>query len=342
MSADKENAYFASGIKDEILTKLAAIDDLKVISRASTEKYRSHPEDVRKVASELGVATILEGSVHKAGDSAHINVQLIDARIDSHLWAQVYDRDLKNVFAVEGEVAEEVAAALKLKLLPSAAAELASPPTKDPKAYDLYFVPATRTRNGFGYRRSQGSIRVSCGRRSRAIRILRRPTRRLQFTKHNRQTHRKVWIRRSKTMRGRTPKRHSHYSPTCRWQAPRWGSSTCISIVTIRRLFVLLKRKTCGFSIATAVAQGRIGYWSDAVQTMRRVVELNPRDAHSFQALAFYYGVTRHYEEAISAADQTIALDPNNWVCAARKANLLLARGQVDAAREILERVRSR
>ena len=138
LSEDKANVYFASGIQDEILTKLTAINDLKVISRASTEKYRSHPEDIKKVASELGAAVILEGSVQKAGDSAHINVQLIDARTDSHVWAQVYDRQLKNIFAVEGDVAEQVAAALKLKLLPSATAQLEMPPTKNAEAYDLY------------------------------------------------------------------------------------------------------------------------------------------------------------------------------------------------------------
>jgi TolB-like protein len=138
LSEDKANAYFANGIQDEILTKLAAIDQLKVISRASTEKYRSHPEDIRKVAAELSVATILEGSVQKSGETAHINLQLIDAATDTHIWARVFDRELKNIFAVEGEVAEQVAAALKLKLLPGTSAKLAAPPTSNPEAYDLY------------------------------------------------------------------------------------------------------------------------------------------------------------------------------------------------------------
>ena len=123
-SADKDNEYFASGMQDEILTRLAGIHDLKVISRTSTTKYASHPEDLRTVGQQLGVATVLEGSVQKAGESAHINVQLIDAQSDSHLWAESYDRDMKDLFGVERDVAEKVADALKATLLPSEAARM--------------------------------------------------------------------------------------------------------------------------------------------------------------------------------------------------------------------------
>jgi len=101
LSEEKANAYFSAGIQDEILAKLAGIGELKVISRKSTAKYKSAPEDLKTVARELGVATVLEGSVQKAGDKVRINVQLLDARIDTHLWAKSYDRDLKDVFAVE-------------------------------------------------------------------------------------------------------------------------------------------------------------------------------------------------------------------------------------------------
>src|SRR5207247_1730596 len=97
LSEEKANAYFADGIQDEILTKLASIGDLKVISRKSTAKYKSTPEDLKTVAHELGVASVLEGSVQRAGDKVRVNVQLLDARIDTHLWATGYDRDLKDV-----------------------------------------------------------------------------------------------------------------------------------------------------------------------------------------------------------------------------------------------------
>jgi TolB-like protein len=138
LSRDPDNAYFSDGIQDEILTKLAGIGDLKVISRKSTAKYKSTPEDLKTVARELGVATVLEGSVQKAGDKVRVNVQLLDARIDTHLWAKSYDRDLKDVFAVESEVAQEIADTLRAKLSPSQSDALATAPTRDTEAYDLF------------------------------------------------------------------------------------------------------------------------------------------------------------------------------------------------------------
>jgi TolB-like protein/Tfp pilus assembly protein PilF len=138
LSDDKNAAYFADGIQDEILTKLASIADLKVISRTSTAKYKSKPEDLKTVSQQLGVATVLEGSVQKAGDKVRVNVQFIDARADSHLWAKTYDRDLADVFAIQSEVAQEIADSLKAKLSPAEASTVARAPTKDAQAYDLF------------------------------------------------------------------------------------------------------------------------------------------------------------------------------------------------------------
>ena len=138
LSSDKENAYFAEGIQDEILTKLASMADLKVISRTSTAKYKSKPEDLRTVSQQLGVATLLEGTVQRAADKVRINVQLIDARADSHLWAKTYDRNMKDIFAVESEVSQEIADALQAKLSPKESKLIATVPTKDPEAYDLF------------------------------------------------------------------------------------------------------------------------------------------------------------------------------------------------------------
>jgi adenylate cyclase len=137
LSEDKANAYFASGMGNEVLTKLAQLPELKLISRASTERYQSHP-DLKTVGRELGVASILEGSVQKAGDEVLISVRLIDARSDNQLWAQGYRRTLKNIFDVEAEVAEKVAEALKVKLAPAEAKRLAAPATTNPRAHDLY------------------------------------------------------------------------------------------------------------------------------------------------------------------------------------------------------------
>src|SRR5216683_2278346 len=138
LSDEKQNAYFAEGIQDEILTRLANLKELKVISRTSTEKYKSYPDNLKIVAAELGVANILEGSVQKLANDVHITVQLIKAATDSHLWAQSYDRTLEHAFAVEGEVAQTVADALKVVLAPAQIAKLKSLPTQNAQAYDLY------------------------------------------------------------------------------------------------------------------------------------------------------------------------------------------------------------
>src|SRR5258705_1717417 len=138
LSDDKGAAYFADGMTDEILTKLPSIADLKVISRTSTARYKSKPEDLKTVSQQLGVATVLEGSVQKAADKVRVNVQLIDARADSHLWAKTYDRDMKDVFAIQTEVAQEIADSLQAKLSPAEANTVASAPTKDTQAYDLF------------------------------------------------------------------------------------------------------------------------------------------------------------------------------------------------------------
>jgi len=138
LSKDENNAYFATGMQDEILTRLAGIRDLKVISRTSTAQYASQPPNLKIVAEQLGVANVLEGSVQKAGEQVHINLQLIDARNDSHLWAQSYNRELKDIFAVEGEVAQSVADALKAQLMPAEAERATAVPTHNEAAYQLY------------------------------------------------------------------------------------------------------------------------------------------------------------------------------------------------------------
>ena len=138
LSEDKANGYFAEGIQDEILTRLAKIGALKVISRTSTQQYSSKPGNVPEIARQLGVANILEGTVQKSGESVHINVQLIRAASDEHLWAESYNRKLDDIFGVEGEVAQAVADMLKAKLSGAEVAQLAVKPTRNPAAYDAY------------------------------------------------------------------------------------------------------------------------------------------------------------------------------------------------------------
>jgi TolB-like protein/Tfp pilus assembly protein PilF len=138
LSEDKANAYFADGIQDEILTRLSKIGQLKVISRTSTQQYQSKPGNLAEIARQLGVAHILEGSVQKAGDSVRVNVQLINAQTDSHLWAETYDRKLTDIFAVETEVAQRIADSLEAKLTGSEKAAINHIGTTNPAAYDAF------------------------------------------------------------------------------------------------------------------------------------------------------------------------------------------------------------
>ena len=138
LSRDPDNAYFAGGIQDEILTRLSKIADLKVISRTSTRHYKSAPENLREIGQELGVAHLLEGSVQRAANRVRVNAQLIDARTDAHLWAQTYDRDLADVFAIQSEIAKAIAEQLQAKLSPNEKKAIEQPPTTDLAAFDLY------------------------------------------------------------------------------------------------------------------------------------------------------------------------------------------------------------
>jgi TolB-like protein/Tfp pilus assembly protein PilF len=138
LSRDPDNAYFAEGVEDEILTRLAKIADLKVISRTSTQRFKSAPSDLPAIAKQLGVMHILEGSVQKANDQVRVNVQLINAMTDAHLWADTYDRKLTDIFAVESEIAKTIADTLQAKLTGSERIAITTKPTENPEAHELY------------------------------------------------------------------------------------------------------------------------------------------------------------------------------------------------------------
>ena len=138
LSRDPDNAFFTEGVQDEILTRLAKVADLKVIARTSTQRFKSAPDDLQQIAKQLGVTNILEGTVQKAGDQVRVNVQLINAMTDAHLWAETYDRKLTDIFAVESEIAKTIAETLQAKLTGSEKSSIAKTPTVNPEAYELY------------------------------------------------------------------------------------------------------------------------------------------------------------------------------------------------------------
>ena len=149
LSEDKANAYFADGIQEEILIRLSRIGDLKVISRTSTQRFKSSSEDISQIAKQLGVANILEGTVQKAADHVRVNVQLIDAESDSHLWAERYDRELIDIFAVESDIAAKIAEALQARLSGAERRAISAQPTTNTEAHELYLKGRHLWRNFF-------------------------------------------------------------------------------------------------------------------------------------------------------------------------------------------------
>jgi TolB-like protein/Tfp pilus assembly protein PilF len=159
LSDDKSNAYFAEGIQDEILTRLSKIADLKVISRTSTQKYKSAPDNLREIGQQLGVANVIEGSVQKIANAVHVNVQLIRAATDEHVWAESYNRKLDDVFAVEGEVASAIAEQLSAKLSGTEQKAVTAKPTENAAAYDAYLRGLAVEHSSYGYDTYQKAAR---------------------------------------------------------------------------------------------------------------------------------------------------------------------------------------
>ncbi len=174
LSEEKANAYFAEGIQEEILTRLAKIADLKVISRTSTQQFQSKPANLSEIAKQLGVANILEGSVQRLADQVRVNVQLIKVASDSHLWADTYDRKLVDIFGVESEIAKAIAEALQAKLTGGEQQALAVKPTNNSEAYDAYLrglALDVRASSPTIWRRSSAFTNDQCS----SIQLLRRP-----------------------------------------------------------------------------------------------------------------------------------------------------------------------
>ena len=322
LSDDKGAAYFADGIQDEILTKLASIADLKVISRTSTAKYKSKPEDLRTVAQQLGVATVLEGSVQKAADKVRVNVQLIDARADSHLWAKSYDRDIKDVFAVESEVAQEIADSLKAKLSPAEASTMASAPTQDMVAYDLFL------KGDFEYRLASTSLRPEAYDQAAAWyeqAIGRDPNfaiaiAHLVVCKLNRHwfvenltaaqlATIKDMAERAVTLASHAADAHValglyHYFGFRHYQE---------ALAEFARALELQPNNASAVEYSGYVHR-RLGDWKESVAQLTKALELDPRNADVGGNLGQTYGVMRQWSESERHCRSTLAMDPHDVI----------------------------
>jgi serine/threonine-protein kinase len=320
LSRDPDNAYFAEGIKDQILTRLATVRDLKVISRTSTAKYQSKPDNLKTVAQELGVSTILEGAVQKTGNKVRVNVHLIDARADTHLWARSYDRDFKDVLGVESEVSQEIAEALQANLSPSESRAMASVQTHDAEAYDLFlrgqyeFYQAQNDAVDGAYDRADAFYRQALERdpnfaeaaaelaRSRLWQYWTGP--RLAAAELEEV---KSIINRSLALAPNSPEAHLALGAFFYFGHRQYE----MALTEFNRTLELQPSNVLARLYCAAVYR-RLGEWKRSLADSQQAQELDPRDAQIPVVIATTYLALRLWKDAERAASRALAIDPHN------------------------------
>jgi TolB-like protein len=346
LSEEKANAYFAEGIQNEILTRLATVRDLKVISRTSAAKYQSRPDNLKKVAQELGVSTILEGAVQKAGDKVRVNVQLIDARVDTHLWGKSYDRDLQDVFAVESEVSQEIAEALQANLSPSESQALASIGTHDAEAYDLFLRgeyelhQAESTLAADAYDRADAFYRQALARDPNFAEAAEELAR-SRLSRH--------WsvsplapaelegvrslIDRALALAPNSPEAHFALGLFYYWGHRQYENA----LTEFNRALESQPNNALARQYRASVYRRR-GEWERSLADSQRAEELDPRDVEIPAGIADTYLALRQWKDAERAASRALAIDPHHSPAAA---DLLISRlwatGDVDSAGRSLD-----
>ena len=346
LSEEKANAYFAEGIKDEILTKLATVHDLKVISRTSTAKYQSKPDNLKTVAQELGVSTILEGTVQRAGDKVRVNVQLIDARADTHLWANSYDRDFKDVLAVESEVAAQIADALKANLSPSESQVLAAARTENTEAYDLFlrgqyeFHQAESSLEADAYDRADGFFRQALARdpnfAEAAAEFARCRLSRHWFVsplaapalEEVRST-----IDHALEVAPNSPEAHLALGLFFYWGHREYEGA----LAELNRTLELQPNNALAQQFSAWVYRRR-GEWERSLAAAQRAEELDPRDASIPGNIGSTYVALRLWKDAEQAELRALAIDPHSTLAALFLVNTRLnGTGDVDSARRAFD-----
>src|SRR5215472_13761167 len=346
LSRDPENAYFAEGIKDEILTKLATVHDLKVISRTSTAKYQSKPDNLKSVAQDLGVSTILEGAVQKAGDKVRVNVQLIDARADTHLWAKSYDRDLRDILAVESEVSQEIADALQANLSPSESHTLASAGTRDAEAYDLFlrgeyeFHQSESRGDANANNRAEEFYRQALARdpnfADAAVGLARIRLRRHWFFSPLTPSELKdvtSIIDRALALAPNLPEAHLALGLFFYRGHRQYG----IALTELNRTLELQPNNALARQYSGWVYRRR-GEWARSLADLQRAQELDPREAGILVEIGNTYQTLRLWKDAERAELRALAMDPRNSDAADTllKASLN-ATGDADSARRAFD-----
>jgi TolB-like protein/Tfp pilus assembly protein PilF len=319
LSDDKKNDYFVAGMQDLILTKLADIGDLKVISRTSTAKYQSHPDNLKAIAQQLGVATILEGSVQKAGNQVLINVQLIDARTDAHIWAEAYPRTLDNIFGVEGEVAQKVADALKVKLTQTELQNVAAIPTQNAAAYDAFLKAESLEYKAIDSDREDDLMTADAAYRQ-AIALdpgFALAYARLAYSRMvghwwaRRLTPEqldevKATIDRALTLAPELPDAHLALGYYYYWGFRRYDEATA----EFQRTLQLAPNNVEALKGLAFIARRR-GNFDQALADLQRILGLAPRDRQNWAEYGVTYEILRRYADAVQQLDRALAIDPD-------------------------------
>jgi TolB-like protein/cytochrome c-type biogenesis protein CcmH/NrfG len=338
LSEDKANAYFAEGVQDEILTRLAKVADLKVISRTSTQHLKSAPDNLPQIARQLGVANILEGSIQKSADAVRVNVQLIKADGDAHLWAETYDRKLTDIFAVETEVAQRIAASLEARLSGREQAQLADIPTKNPAAYDAY-LRGVSLLNQQGFQPLEDAIKY------------------LQSATALDPQYAEAWAQ-----LGIAESQKSGYEHTAaQLDRARSAAETAVrlepesgetheSLATYyyyglhdldRALAEMERARSYGpnnpqVTFYIGLIKRRKGRLDESIEDQRKAATLDPRNQDIWTGLAGTYRGKRDFQRAMEMVDRALAISPEELEIIGYKAEVYAAQGDLDRADELL------
>jgi eukaryotic-like serine/threonine-protein kinase len=351
LSRDPDNAYFADGIQEEILTRLASIADLKVISRTSSQRYQSKPRNLREIAKQLGVANILEGSVQKAADQVRVNVKLVNAQTDSHLWADSYDRRLTDIFGVESEIAKGIAESLQAKLTGHEEQALAAKPTNNPEAYDAYLRGLAfegRSSSSYGTY-SPDLTRKAAGFYERAVQLdpnfalawarLSRVNAHLYFsgqveTTSDQREAAKRALDNAQKLEPNSPETLLALGYYQYWGLRDYGPAK----TTFGRVSKMLPGSS-EVPKALGLIARREGNWDESIAYFEQALTLDPRNVGLLIDAASTYTMLRQFPAALKLYDRALDITPNDPDLMASKAGIYQAQGNLQEAAKLLTEI---
>ena len=347
LSRDPDNAYFADGIQEEILTRLASIADLKVISRTSTQQYQSKPRNLSQIAKQLGVANILEGSVQKVADQIRVNVQLINAQTDSALWADRYDRKLTDIFGVESDIAKRIAASLQAKLTGREEQALAVKPTNNPEAYDAYlrglafegrsypsYSPDLAWKAiGFYERAVQfdPNFALAWARLSRVNALIYFQGEETHGTLAARRDAAKGALETAQKLEPNSPETLLALGYYQYWVLHDYGPAK----TTFDRVSKLLPGSS-ELPKALGLIARREGHWDQSTAYFEQALALDPRNVELLIDAAWTYSMLRKFPAALKLYDRALDITPNDPDIMAAKASIYQAQGNLQEAARFL------